>query len=124
MFDSEYFKKHSHNGSACRYVVTDITDEVRKPKCTPCSASGLRYRGIRTTLSGKSKCGHKFETATICLQSRSECDIPLDTCSIIFRPFIHSAICLKTVPQHHPNRVLHTKLSSASSFSFTYPLIS
>jgi hypothetical protein len=71
MFDLEYFNKHSRNGSACRYEVSDAIDEVRKPKCTPCSATPLRYRDIRTMLSGKSTCEHKFETATICIQSRS-----------------------------------------------------
>jgi len=71
MFDSEYFNKPRRNGSVCHYVVTDATDEIREPQYTAGSGSRLRYRGVRTMLSGKSTCGHKFETATICIQSRS-----------------------------------------------------
>ena len=38
--------------------------------------------------------------------------------------FIHSTVCLKTVPQTLPQPVLHRLRSSASSFNLQYPLFS
>jgi len=51
-----------------------------------------------------------------------------DRCSFVSRSFIqsfiHSVVCLTTVPKPLPNRALHIVRSRASSIKWEYPLLS
>ena len=50
--------------------------------------------------------------------------LPLTISNSFTHSCIHSAVCLATDTQSFPKRVLHRGLSSASSFSFHYPVVS